>query len=530
MPNATLYLHPRIRTLAERDPFDGGIVAVDGRIAFIGPREQAEAFAGQDAKAVQLGGAALLPAFHDAHMHSGMMAIDRLGPDLRGIGSYAEVLEALRVFRDANPGDGWVLGGSWDANPWRDGSPNKRDLDAIFGSRPVMLSTIDGHADWANSAALELGGIGPETPDPDGGRIERDERGEITGVLLESASAPLSAVAKPTVDHRMAELLDDLQHELLAKGLAHITDIDGESVRDGYLQLRDAGRLQLRVHKAVQAGDLERAIAEQRRTGVGDEWITTGPVKLFSDGALGPHTAHFHEEFEGEPGNTGIAVTSAQALREAMKSASEAGLAIAVHAIGDMANTIVLDAFEDTASSNPAWSKTGLRNRIEHAQHIKPADLQRFRELGVIASMQPTHCTSDYPLSVRLLGERETLHYSWQTLLSDGAALAFGSDAPVEPADPFFGIHAAVTRQRRDDEPAGGREPHERLTVWDAMLAYTLGAAFAAGLEDETGTLETGKLADFIVVDQDPFDVEPEQIWKTQVLTTVVGGVVRFER
>ena len=524
MPEATLFLHPRIYSLQTEDPIDGGIVVQDGRITFVGPAEQAHIDAGDDADVVQLHGAAVLPAFHDAHIHSGSMALEQLGPDLRGAASYAEALDLLRTYRDEHPENDWVIGGSWDANPWTDGYPHRRDLDAIFGETPVMLSTIDGHADWVNTAALAAAGITAATPDPDGGRIVRDEHGSPTGVLLESASG-LVDDAMPSFDERLPELLGKLQDELLAVGLAHITDIDGESVRDACLQLRAQGDLRIRVHKAIRGADLPLAIREGRRTGDGDDWITTGPVKLFSDGALGPHTAHFHEAFEGEPGNTGIAVTSSDALRSAMKQASKAGLAVAVHAIGDMANTIVLDAYEASTERN-----TGLRHRIEHAQHIKPRDLTRFRELGVVASMQPTHCTSDYPLSVELLGNRETLHYPWRSLLADGAALAFGSDAPVELADPFHGIHAAVTRQRRDDEPEGGREPEQRLTVLEALRAYTVGAAYAAGLDDRTGTIEAGKFADFIAVDQDPFDIDPTDLWRTQVLQTVVGGEVRFSR
>lgn len=525
MPRTKLFLHPRIYSLQSAEPIDGGIAVTDGRITFVGPAEQAEAAAGTDAKAVRLEGAAVLPAFHDAHIHSGSMALEQLGPDLRGATSYAAALDLLRAYRSAHTGESWVIGGSWDANPWTDGYPHRRDLDDIFGDTPVMLSTIDGHADWVNTAALEAAGITADTPDPAGGRIVRDEDGMPTGVLLESAAGPVGDVAMPTVEGRLPELLGDLQDKLLAVGLAHITDIDGESVRDAYLQLHTAGDLRIRVHKAIRGGDLAFAIAEGRRTGEGDDWITTGPVKLFSDGALGPHTAHFHEDFEGEPGNTGIAVTSSDALRSAMHQASEAGLAVAVHAIGDKANTIVLDAYEAATKRD-----TGLRHRIEHAQHIKPADLTRFRELGIVASMQPTHCTSDYPLSVELLGDRETLHYPWRSLLADGAALAFGSDAPVELATPFHGIHAAVTRQRRDDQPAGGREPKERLTVLEALRAYTLGSAYAAGLDDRTGTIEAGKFADFIAVDQDPFAIDPTQLWHTEVLQTVVGGEVRFSR
>ena len=524
MAEPTLFLHPRIHTLASEEPIDGGIVAIDGRIAFIGKKDEARAFAGEGAREVELEGAAVLPAFHDAHIHSGMLALDRMGPDLRPAATYAEALAILADFNTQNPGDSWVLGGSWNANPWSDGYPHKSDLDRIFGARPVLLSTIDGHAAWANSAALEAGGIDHQTPDPDGGRIVRID-GDATGILLESAAGLVDDVAYPSVQSMIATLLEGTQDELLSMGIAHITDIDGEDVREGYLALQDQGRLRLRVNKAVRVSELDIAIAAGRTDADGDDWVTTGAVKFFSDGALGPHTAHFHEDFEGEEGNSGIAVTDAATLRAGMARATDAGLAVMVHAIGDKANTIVLDAFETIAEEAHA---KGLRGRIEHAQHLKPADIERFARLGVIASMQPTHCTSDYPLSVQLLGKRNTLHYPWRTLLDSGAALAFGSDAPVEPAEPFFAIHAAVTRRRRDGEPDGGREPEERISVREALFAHTLGPAYAASLEDRTGSLEVGKFADFIAVDQDPFETDPQWLWQTKVLTTVVGGEVRF--
>lgn len=527
MASTTVFIHPRIRTLHSIDPIDGAIVAIDGKIAFIGALDAAREFAGEGAKELSLDGDALLPAFHDAHIHSGSVAAVRFGPQLSGAESYADVLARLRNFAAEHPGHDWVQGGQWDANKWEEGvQPHRSDLDEIFGERPVLLSTIDGHADWANTEALRRAGVEATTPDPDGGRIVRDGAGEATGVLLESAAGIAAEVADRESDTSAEALLLEAQDHLLSLGLAHITDIDGEDVLDGYLALRDKGELRIRVHKMNRAGDLPKAVAEGRKHGQGDEWVTTGPVKIFSDGALGPHTAHFHEDFHGEPGNHGIAVTSAADIERIMRECVDAGLGIAVHAIGDLANTIALDAFAKIA--DPARANN-LPMRIEHAQHIRPADLDRFAQLGVTASMQPTHCVSDYPLSVDLLGERDTAHYPWRTLLDSGAALAFGSDAPVEPANPWLGIHAAVTRERMDGEPEGGREPHEKVTLTEALSAYTLAPAVAAGLGDRTGALEVGMFADFITVDRDPYDVPESDLWKLRTVATVVGGTVAFQ-
>ena len=527
MSDAVVFAHHRIRTLDHPDAIDGGIAVRDGIIVHIGTLSDARAAAGPGAREIRLPGEALLPGFHDAHIHALDLAASALGPDVNDAESHAEVLEMLREYGAEHPGDGWVVGGRYDANRWSDArEPHRDDLDAIFGDRPVQLWTVDGHASWVNTAALAAAKVSADTPDPVGGTIVRDGSGEPTGLLLESASDLVGSVADDSALADPVALLDGLQDDLLRLGITQITDLDGEDARAAFAQLHASGRLRVRVRKGVQARDLETAIDEGRRSGDGDDWLSTGPVKFFSDGALGPHTAHFHDDFVGEPGNRGIEVTPFEQLAEGVRRCVDAGLSVAVHAIGDRANTLVLDAFEMVSADA---RQRGLQLRIEHAQHLRPADIHRFAELGVIASMQPTHCTSDYPLSVQLLGERETLHYPWRTLLDRRAPLAFGSDSPVEPANPWFGIHAAVTRQREDGEPAGGREPEERITLTEALRAYTLGAAEADGHGDRVGALRVGMLADWITVDRDPFEIPAEELREVQTVTAVVGGVVRFE-
>lgn len=522
-----IYTHERFYRLQDAQPLAGAILTEHGRIKHIGSLQQVLEVADPDATQIALPGAAVLPVFHDAHIHTGLMALEKLAPDLDGATSLAEVLTRLREFAAAHPGISWVLGGRYDANKWECGSaPHRTYLDEIFGDRPVVLTTVDVHAGWANSAALELAQITALTPDPSGGKIVRDDSGEPTGLLLESALTPVTELAEAALTQHLPELLLQVQQDLLAVGIGHVTDIDDEKVLRAYRRMREQQRLHLRVHKAVRAEEIDIAITEGRHTGDGDDWITVGPVKFFSDGALGPHTAHMHEPFADEPDNCGIAVTDEQTLRREIRRANSAGLAVMVHAIGDKANTIALDVLQ---SVRDIAAEFGLRNRIEHAQHIKPADISRFKTLNVIASMQPCHATSDYPLSVNLLGARDTLHYPWRSLLDAGAHLAFGSDAPVEPANPFFEVHAAVTRQRRDDQPPGGREPEQRLDVLTALQTITAGPAYAAGLENDMGSLAVGKFADFIAVDTDPFTVQQELLWKIKVLTTVMGGEIVYD-
>ncbi|WP_257954881.1 amidohydrolase [Nocardioides sp. B-3] len=286
--------------------------------------------------------------------------------------------------------------------------------------------------------------------------------------------------------------------------------------------LREAGHPGLRVHKAVRSPDLELALAEGRRTGDGDDWFRTGPVKLFSDGALGSRTCHMSHDFADQQGNHGIAVTPYADLLAQVRSANGAGLAVAVHAIGDRANQLVLDAFE-------AAGPVGLRNRIEHAQHLRPVDVQRMARLGIVASMQPTHCTSDIDLAEQLLGDRDSASYARRSLLNAGVPLAFGSDAPVEEANPFHAMYAAMTRTRPDGTPDGGWQPGQRLSAGEALTAHTLGSAWAAGEDHRKGVLAPGFLADFVVVDTDPHVAPPEAVRAATVLTTVVGGLVRWQ-
>jgi predicted amidohydrolase YtcJ len=386
-----------------------------------------------------------------------------------------------------------------------------------------MLDSVDGHTLWVNSLALQRAGITRDTPDPVGGEIDRDESGEPTGILRESAQELVDGIVE---DAPLRPWLERLQQWLLSVGLTAVTDIDGEDARSAYAEMHAEDALRLRVHKCVRQGDLELAISEGRRAGQGDARFQVGPVKFFSDGALGSHTAHMTSPFIGHEG-CGIAVTPYPVLLKRIRMALQAGLDVATHAIGDEANRLVLDAF----GTMRAEGHRGIL-RIEHAQHLRPEDLSRFRDLGVIASMQPSHCTADLELVDSMLGDRPVETYAWRTLLDRGAVLAFGSDAPVEDPNPFYGLHAAVTRRRADGVPAGGWHPEERITLDEAVHAFTVGAYEAVGRAD-AGRLAVGQLADFIAVDRDLWALEqsdPMAIRDAQVLQTWVGGELAFER
>ncbi|WP_214416847.1 amidohydrolase [Sphaerisporangium fuscum] len=498
-------------------------MAVDGeRLLAVGTEAEVREVAGGGAELIDLDGAAVLPGLYDAHIHTAQYAQSLDAVDLRDVRTLDEALAMVAAHAKRLRPGAWLFGGRWNSNAWDPpAQPDRYTLDSVCPDLPVALPSVDGHTVWANSAALRLAGIDAGTPDPVGGEIVRDASGEPTGILRESASYPLRDLM---VSADLRDQLRAAQEELLALGLTSVHDIDGEDCRAAYLELREAGELKLRVHKAIPMIHLEAAIAEGRRTGQGDDWFRTGPVKIFSDGALGSHTCHMSEHFAGEPDNAGIAVTPYDDLVALFGKAARAGIAVATHAIGDQANHLVIDAYEAIGHT------PGLRHRIEHAQHLRPADLARMARLGIVASMQPVHCTSDIDLVDSLLAGHDLASYAWRGMLNVGVPLAFGSDAPVEHPNPFAALYAAVTRTRPDGSPAGGWQPEQRLSMGEALAAHTLGAAYAAGEDDRKGVLAPGRLADFIAVDTDPFAESPDAVLRTKVMTTVVGGEVRWQR
>jgi predicted amidohydrolase YtcJ len=366
-----------------------------------------------------------------------------------------------------------------------------------------------------------LAAITAETPDPPGGHIRCDASGEPTGILQENAAALVrEIVPQPTLQGVIAACKRGLANAHRV-GLTGIHNCEGQQALAAFQELHRRGELTMRVLMHIPAGNLEAAVALGLRDGFGDEWVRVYGVKAFSDGALGSRSAWMLAPFEDDRTNTGIPTITPSALNELVQVANGAGLSVAVHAIGDAANRAVLDAI--AAAQAPAGAC--LRNRIEHVQLLHPDDIPRLAQIGVIASMQPIHATSDIEIADLHWGERAAGGYAWRSLLDSGAKLAFGSDAPVEDISPLLGIHAAVTRRRADGFPqAEGWYPEQRLTVSEAAHAYTMGAAYASGEEAIKGSLTAGKLADLVVLDQDIFQIDPMDIPCTQVLATMVGG------
>ncbi len=514
----TLLRHRRIWTGSPESPWTDALLVEDGLVVAVGV-EAREAGA---SSTVDLPGEVVTPGLHDAHIHTEWQSRALASVDLREATSLTECLEMVRAHAAALPEGAWVTSGRWNHNRWDVAvQPDRYALDSVVPDRGAALVSVDGHTVWANSLALKRAGITRDTLDPVGGEIARDSDGEPTGILRESAQELLDAVSRPLDPLR--PWLERCHDWLLSLGLTSITDIDGEGCRAAYAAMHADDRLRLRVTKCTRDDDLDLAIAEGRRSGQGDSRFRVGPVKFFSDGALGSQTAHMTAPFVGHQG-CGIAAMPYPVLLQRTRLALEAGLDVCTHAIGDEANRLVLDAFAVVRDEG----HTGIL-RIEHAQHLRPQDVSRFRTLDVIASVQPSHCTADFEMVDRLLGERPVLSYAFRTLLDAGVRVAFGSDAPVEEPNPFHGIHAAVTRQREGGVPPGGWRPSERVTLDEAMHAHTVGAHEAVGRTD-VGRLAPGQLADLVCLDRDLWSVDPAGLRDTQVLQTMIGSEVVFNR
>lgn len=523
-----VYENADFHTLDRKNPAASALVVADGRIQFLGTVKGAREFAPQ-AQRIDLGGAHAMPGLADSHIHTAQLALRQAEVDLSPAASCsAAVALTAKHVAQLEPDDhtSWIFGGRWNHRMWGQTElPAHRELDAVTGAHPTALHHSDLHTYWLNSAALGYLGIDSATPDPTGGTIVRDQLGAATGILLEAAAFQAGRALEKVTRDNLSTLLPSTLRALVRQGITSIHDIDGMDAWDAFSDLHQRKELPLRVNKIMPVAVLEEVIEQGVRTGQGDEWLRRGGVKIFSDGSLSSGTCLMHKPY-GHSHSEGLAVTAPEELNHLVKLANHNGLTTAVHAIGDRAVSNALDAFEQAAGSQ---SRTTIgSNRIEHVQHIARRDLPRLASTGALACMQPASCTSDIELVNSLLGDHDVLSYAWASILNAGGAVSFSSDAPVEGTNPFHGLHAGTTRQRPDGFPAGGWQPWEILSRPQALHAAATSHTMGTGEQRLKGTLEIGKLADFIVIDRDPVTCTPLELHSTYTSMTVIDGRIRW--
>jgi len=523
----------RIYTVDPDRPTVEAVAVRGGLIAFAGSEREAMALGGPRTRMLRLGEATVIPGIVDAHAHLLGIGLALRNVDLTGARSYDEVVERVAArARSTRPGE-WIRGRGWDQNAWPDRRfPTEAALSRAVPDHPVVLTRVDGHAVLVNARALEIAGITAATPDPPGGRIIRNPDGSPTGVLVDVARSLVDRVVPPPSREETRAAVLAAVAELNRWGVVGIHDAGVEAPTiDLYEELARAGQLQLRDYVMV-SGDSGATVLRYLRRGPqsalddGRLWIRA--IKLYADGALGSRGAALLEDYSDEPGNRGLIITPGDSIERVAVAALRSGFQVCVHAIGDRANRMVLDAYQAALDSVPTADH---RFRIEHAQILSPQDIPRFAALGVIPSMQTSHQTSDMAWAPSRLGWGRLLGaYAWRSLLNTGVVIPNGTDAPVEAVNPMIRFHAAVTRQDADGWPAGGWFPVERMSREEALESMTVWPAYAAFMEHVAGSLTPGKYADFTVLDQDIMTVAPERILDTRVVMTVLGGVPVYQR
>ena len=515
-------------------------VALDGsRILAVGDDVAIRKLAGPDTKVIDLGGRLLLPGFNDAHVHFLIGGGSLITVELGTANSPAEFRERIAQFAKTLPPGAWLHNGLWDHQRWTPATlPNHQLIDDVSRDHPAFLWRRDGHMVLANALAMKLAGVDRNTKDVPGGEIERDKDGNPTGILKDAATALVQRVIPPLSPEEQDLGMEAAMREAAAHGVTSVQNMADSSEDRGqpdnlreFQKMERAGKLTVRIYESMPVRDWKTLSNLGIAAPFGGPYLRIGNLKAFADGALGSATAWMDEPFANNPAKSGLAspdLLDIEHFYDSLRQADKAGLQLSIHAIGDHANRTILNLYARLEKENGPADR---RLRIEHAQHLHPADYARFAQLGVVVSMQPYHAIDDGRWAEAVLGpERMRSSYAWKSLLDAGAVLAFGSDWPVAPLDPVAGIYAATTRRTLDGKNPGGWIPEQRITVAQAVHAYTIGSAFAEHQEAVKGSIEPGKLADLVVLSNDIFAIPPETIKETRVEMTIFDGRVIYER
>ena len=525
-----IIVNATIHTMDARQPLAEAVAIYGNRIAAVGLTKEIRQMAGTRTRVIDAGGRLVLPGFNDSHVHFLGGGFQLSSVDLRDANTPQEFAERIRRFAEKLPKGRWITGGDWDHERWPGAPlPTKELIDPYTPGTPVFVSRLDGHMGLANSLALKLAGVTKETKDPPGGLIVRDPKtGEPTGILKDAAQSFIfSKIPEPSFEQKLAAARAASEHAARL-GVTSVQDVSAGDDVGVYQTLLDRGELKTRIYAVAPLGAWQRLSSTGVRAHFGSDMLRIGGLKGFADGSLGSTTALFFEPYNDAPNTSGLGsgLPEGEMLKR-VQNADRAGLQIMIHAIGDRANDGILSIYEQVIKGHGARDR---RFRIEHAQHIRRQDIARFATDKVIASMQPYHAIDDGRWAEKRIGrERALTTYAFRSLLDAGAVLAFGTDWTVAPLDPMLSIYAAVTRRTLDGKNPGGWIPEQKITVEETVRAYTVGSAYAEFAENVKGTITPGKLADLVILSHDIFRIDPVEIEKTRVMTTIMDGRIIYK-
>jgi predicted amidohydrolase YtcJ len=526
--SATIAIHGRIWTANPKQPWAEAIAACDDRIIAVGSANDIDEYITSETETIHAGDGLVVPGLIDSHIHLIDGGLRLASVQLRDAKSRDEFVKRIADFAKTQPPGTWITGGDWDHSLWGGELPSRDWIDASTPNHPVWINRLDGHMSLANTAAMKAAGVPDDVKDVDGGEIVRDAAERPTGVFKDNAMGMIDRAEPNRTTDQLLDATVAAMDYLAQRGVTAVHHLGTYRHLQVFRIARERGLLKTRIYACTPLHQWRRLSDEVKARGRGDEWLKIGGLKGFVDGSLGSHTAAFLEPFADEPGDRGLLVNTAEDLESWTAEADRAGLQVAVHAIGDRAIRLQLDVFDRVSAANGPRDR---RFRIEHAQHIAPDDIPRFAKLSVIASMQPYHAIDDGRWAERVIGaERSQTTYAFRSLLDSKARLAFGSDWFVAPPTPLEGVYAAVTRRTLDGKHPGGWVPSQKISIAEALRAYTIDAAYAAFSESSLGSIEPGKLADLVVLERDLFEIPAEELATAPIAATIIGGKIVYRK